>query len=338
MEDAGYGYHVPLAFEVNLTRNDQHLEVSIKHPTWYMGHQLTRLRLTSFSGLTLQSGPVSKDGRYHACILSGRIQQDGEYRFSIHLYSGNVAENNECVTFNEPAVCPIHPHHTKVVTRMMKNIETMDMAFTFGVHGGARNVGLWVHQEILAQQPALASLIDKLKIVEGSPTDSNVVAGIKSHHVTDYSLETYCCLVRFVYTGEINLYVNLNDFAIGCPPNKPISIACKNRPAIEGLFSTTDTITSSDSTHRVQSSTSARASSYGELFQLADCFDVKALRDHCRSKIISSLESANALETLFGYAHRYEDLKNEVLDVVIESLDKIFIGDHDPFEPYADHP
>lgn len=130
---------------------------------------------------------------------------------------------------------------------MMKSISTMDMAFTFGVQDGVRNVGLWAQQDVFAQQPVLAALIRKLKAVEGSSSDSELVAGIKSHHVTEYSLESYCVLIRFMYCGVIDLNVDLIDFAIGFPPNKPFSLSCKNRPDIE-LFtcSTSSTCTKAE--------------------------------------------------------------------------------------------
>ncbi|KAF9295090.1 hypothetical protein BGZ74_010964 [Mortierella antarctica] len=207
---------------------------------------------------------------------------------------------------------------TKLLATMMRNINTMDMAITFGINGGIRNIGLWVHQQILAQHPTLANLIEKLKVVEGSSSDSEVVSGVKSHHVTDYSLESYCCLVRFIYTGEIKLDVDLDDFAIGCPPNKPFSVQSE--------------------TQKAKSRSVARTSSYNELFQLADCFAIKNLRDFCRDKIIAYLTPANALEILFGYAYQYADLKAAVLSLVAKNMDTMYSDDKDPFEPYADHP
>ncbi|KAG0349705.1 hypothetical protein BG005_010813 [Podila minutissima] len=197
-----------------------------------------------------------------------------------------------------------------------------------------------VHQQILAQHPTLANLIEKLKVVEGSSSDSEVVSGVKSHHVTDYSLESYCCLVRFIYTGDIKLDVDLDDFAIGCPPNKPFSVTCKERPSIAGLFSTTNSSAPEvqSETQKAKSRSVARTSSYSELFQLADCFAIKNLRDFCRDKIIAFLTPANALGILFGYAYQYADLKAAVLSLVAKNMDTMYSDDKDPFEPYADHP
>lgn len=68
---------------------------------------------------------------------------------------------------------------------------------------------------------------------------SSIAASAMSYHVTNYSLESYYSLVHFLYTGIIDLQVNLNDFAIGSPPTKPYSLACKERLAFEGLFTST---------------------------------------------------------------------------------------------------
>jgi hypothetical protein len=195
-------------------------------------------------------------------------------------------------------------------------------------------------KDVLAQQPALAALIRKMKAVEGFSSDSELVAGIKSHHVTEYSLESYCVLIRFMYCGVIDLNVDLNDFAIGFPLNKPFPLSCKNRPDI-GLFtcSTSSTYTKAEGpAESDQPVEPGMLTTWSEVFQVADCYQVTELRDYCRDKIISSLEPANALEALFGYAHRYEDMRDKVLDVVVKNLSEFYMSDTDPLEPYADHP
>lgn len=228
-----------------------------------------------------------------------------------------------------------------VMSLLLKDIKTMDMALTFGINGGARNVALWAHRAVLNSQPGFAKLISKLKDVEGYSTDSAMVCGIQSYHVTEYSLETYCCLIRFLYTNKVELKVNLEDFAIGCPPSKPCSIACKERPDVEGLFSlapSTDTGAVSD-VEGVTTRLLTRTATVGELFQLADCYQVQDLRAYCRTRIIGSMDLSNALEILFEFAYRFEDLKYVVLKYVAENLDTIYAGDdEDPFEKYKNHP
>ncbi|KAI9236328.1 MAG: hypothetical protein BYD32DRAFT_488159 [Podila humilis] len=105
------------------------------------------------------------------------------------------------------------------------DIATANMAFTFGFNCSVCNVALWVHQSVLSQHPFLALFINKLHDVEGSADSSS--SGVKSTHVTKYSIESYCGLIRFFYTGIIDLEVDLGDFAIGCPPDKQFSGTCK---------------------------------------------------------------------------------------------------------------
>lgn len=220
-----------------------------------------------------------------------------------------------------------------ITSSLLKDIDTMNMAFTFGYNGHTRNVALWAHQSVLSQQSSLSSLMSKLKDVEGDPSAPEAVSGVKTTHVTEYSLEAYCALVRYLYTTEIKLEINLDDFSIGCPPNKPLSPVCKKRPVVDGLFAPA----------ALPSSTNApimdmkRTTTWQELFSVADCYDVKKLRKYCRGKIVESIDQQNALEVLFQFAYKYEDMRETLLAYVAENMEKLFAGG-DPFEAYKDHP
>lgn len=226
----------------------------------------------------------------------------------------------------------------KVIATLMKDIATQDFAFTFGLNGSARNIGLWAHQSVLTHQPVLAALIRKLKVVEGSCSDSEDAAGIKSHHITDYSLESYCCLIRFLYCDVIELKVDLDDFAIGCPPNRPFSLPCKKRPDVEGLFTLESSSSSSTNPNLEEQAEPQRVATWDELFQVADCYQVTKLRQSCLDKIKEALDIATALDVLYGFAYRYPDLKSFVLEFVAKSMDDLYASSSDPFAPYASHP
>lgn len=217
---------------------------------------------------------------------------------------------------------------------MMKDIGTMDVALTFGLNGSARNVALWAHRSVLAQQPGLHKLFDKLKAVESSSTDTTAAVGVLSCHVNEYSLEGYCSLISFLYTGTVDLQVDLNHFAIGSPPNRPFSSSCKERPDLDMLFPST-AMCATDST----SSTSlVRSTTWGELFQLADCYAVQNLREYCWTQIVESMTMSNSLEILLEVAYRFDDLKSVVLAFVAQNLDKMYAGGEDPFEKFNSHP
>ncbi|KAF9301636.1 hypothetical protein BGZ74_006463 [Mortierella antarctica] len=215
----------------------------------------------------------------------------------------------------------------------------MDTVLTFGLNGAARDVALWAHRSILEQQPGLAKLISKLRAVEGPVAGSSVIAGVQSYHVTEFSLESYCSLIRYLYTGTIELKIHLNDFAIDSPPNKPFLLNCKQRPAVEGLFYSHTSIGSDPLLHTKAAAAvlKVRHTTFGELFQLADCYQVRDLRGYCRARIIESMDESNAMSILFGFAYRFEDLKSVVLKFVVDHLDKMYAGEKDPFEEYKDH-
>lgn len=54
-------------------------------------------------------------------------------------------------------------------------------------------------------------MISKLKDVNSSSSDLEVISGVQSYHVMGFSLEAYCCLVRFLYTNKIEVQVNFED-------------------------------------------------------------------------------------------------------------------------------
>ena len=146
----------------------------------------------------------------------------------------------------------------------------MDMAFTFGFSDSARNVALWAYQSVLSQQPSLSSLMSKLKDVEGDPSAPEAVSEVKTIHVAEYSLEAYCALVRYLYTNEMKLEIDLDNFVIGGPPNRPFSPSCKKRPDINGLFKD-----NSSPSSIAEDTLNKHSTTWQELLSMADCYDIK---------------------------------------------------------------
>ncbi|KAF9370830.1 hypothetical protein CPB97_002421 [Podila verticillata] len=276
------------------------------------------------AGTAVNNHPVN-ERTYTVLVETESIQVED------HLELDAVLSNDELVNpLPQRVIGTSTAEILKVLASLMKDIATQDFAFTFGLNGSARNIGLWAHQSVLAHQPVLAALIRKLKAVEGSSSDSDLAAGIKSHHITDYSLESYCCLIRFLYCGVIELNVDLGDFAIGSPPNKPFSPSCGNRPKVDRNFASGSSFSSSTDPNRV--------ATYSEVFQVADCYQVTKLRQFCMDKIKETLSVSTALDVLYGFAYRYPDLKSFVLEFVAKRMNDLYASNPDPFASYASHP
>ncbi|KAG0332953.1 hypothetical protein BG000_009590 [Podila horticola] len=102
-----------------------------------------------------------------------------------------------------------------IIPSLLKDIPTINMTFTFGFNSSAWNVALWGHQSIISQQQNLSSFMSKLQDVECDPSFPEAACGVKTTHVTEYSLKAHCALVRYLYTSDSELEVDMNDFAIG---------------------------------------------------------------------------------------------------------------------------
>ncbi|KAF9211249.1 hypothetical protein BGZ59_008323 [Podila verticillata] len=97
----------------------------------------------------------------------------------------------------------LFPNSHARLSTLLKDTSSMNIAFTFGVNGAARSIGLWAHRSVLAQELKFAELISKLKVI-------------------------------------IDLDVDLEDFAIGYPPSKSHLPSCRERPVIEDLLPSTE--------------------------------------------------------------------------------------------------
>ncbi|KAF9395898.1 hypothetical protein CPC16_006181 [Podila verticillata] len=283
---------------------------------------------------------VSRDGGIiYSMPINGATTETKSFTAKVDMASVQVKKQLDFDIVLSTAAnvnVPSKPGPKTIMSSLLKDIATMNMAFTFGFNNSARNVALWAHQSILSQQPSLSSLMGKLPDVEGDPSASEAVSGVKTTHVTEYSLEAYCALVRYIYTSEIKLEVDLDDFSIGCPPNKPLSPACKKRPTVDGLFAPA----APPSSTKVPVADLKRTTTWQELFSVADCYDVKELRSYCRSNIVESINHQNVLEVLFQFGYKYDDVRKTLLAYVAKNMDKLFTGggSKDPFEAYKDHP
>ncbi|KAF9395901.1 hypothetical protein CPC16_006184 [Podila verticillata] len=258
----------------------------------------------------------------------------------------STSKNSKHVSSLPERIVPTNHH---ILDTLMKDIDTMDIQFTFGSSSGTAKVSLWAHQSVLAHQPALAKLIEKLRYVEGDGASEKAHGRVVSTHITEYTLESYCCLMRYLYTGIINLDVDLSNFAIGYLPSEAIVVSVKKGISVKSLFSTAPSSASSKGGSKRDPSSVApsevasptlktTSTLWKDVFQVADCHEVKELRDYCRDKIVSALCVSNVLEILFEFAYRYSDLKEEVLKFLADNIGQMYARDLDPFSAYGGHP
>ncbi|KAF9334892.1 hypothetical protein BG006_001297 [Podila minutissima] len=89
----------------------------------------------------------------------------------------------------------------------MMNTKTANFAFVFEFRKANYDVALWVHQSQLAAHG------DQFKRLHRLPTPT-LLRFIAADRVQEYSLEAYCALVHFLYTGNLEATVDLFKFII----------------------------------------------------------------------------------------------------------------------------
>ncbi|KAG0347986.1 hypothetical protein BG005_011783 [Podila minutissima] len=89
----------------------------------------------------------------------------------------------------------------------MMNTKTANFAFVFEYKKANHDVALWVHQSQLAAHG------DQFKRLHRLPTPTPL-RFIAADRVQEYSLEAYCALVHFLYTGNLEVTVDLSKFII----------------------------------------------------------------------------------------------------------------------------
>ncbi|KAG0349703.1 hypothetical protein BG005_010811 [Podila minutissima] len=144
---------------------------------------------------------------------------------------------------------------------------------------------------------------------------------------TEFTLECYCSLVLFLYTGVITTEVDLRNFSIAFSLYR--GDHTKNRPSDVDLPSILPTSTVDDGAKRV--------TAVKDIFQLASKYEVDEVREHCRDKILASITVSNALKILFEYAYRYPDLKYAIVKYVADYMDELLLTGRDPFGAYGNY-
>jgi len=89
---------------------------------------------------------------------------------------------------------------------------TLDFAFVFKVPSVHSQVAIWTHQDVLASSVHLANHFMIPNKADGSP-------GLRRYRISyvrvSYRLlESYCAMIRFLYSGQLSLEIDLREFAL----------------------------------------------------------------------------------------------------------------------------
>ncbi|KAF9124879.1 hypothetical protein BGW39_007838 [Mortierella sp. 14UC] len=144
-----------------------------------------------------------------------------------------------------------------------------------------------------------------------------------------YTLVTFCALLRYLYTGEIKLAVDLADFVVSISTNDNIGvydIESRESPLLRW------------NPNELRSDKTIRSTTYVELIVLANHYGLHDLVQFCEDKIIAGLSETTVCRVLLDVAPLYPRIKEPALEYVIRNRGVLLGGGRDLFAEDKDHP
>ncbi|KAG0239053.1 hypothetical protein BGX31_003071 [Mortierella sp. GBA43] len=206
----------------------------------------------------------------------------------------------------------------ETMLRLLKDPRSANVAFVFTIHNCQRKVGLWANLTFLDKYPRFQDLLDN---TNAAP----VIAPIEG-----ISLTTFCVLLKYLYTEDVDLNIDPSQYLLCDMDHKPwassstvLSKSLKEYNAAQfyATWNVKDKVTWSD------------------LFLAADRFEIADLRQLSLDKLLESVNKDNAVEILFGVGMCFkEEIRDPVMKYISENLDDGFsIQTHDPFKQFTKH-
>ncbi|KAG0289637.1 hypothetical protein BGZ98_003766 [Dissophora globulifera] len=290
------------------------------------------------------------------------VSHSNRFLFDIVLTTRTVLSRKPV---EPPKPDPTASKNREIMQILLKDTHSVDLCFVFNSDKSYSNVGLWAHRSILSRYKPLADLIRKstssvvrrrdqvastasntvdnktsdadlsFSSEDDSSTPTNNVreeangdSSVLMILVEKFSLATLCVLLRFIYTGEIDLSADTNQHAISSTESSLVlqEIAGKTHEYVR--WNPLD----------VDSPWKFKDVTWEELLMAASFYGVTDLQARCEAAVIAGLDATNAVEVLFSVGCRFEKVKNAAMEFIVEKMASMILGDKEPFALYKDHP
>ncbi|KAG0361754.1 hypothetical protein BGX24_005292 [Mortierella sp. AD032] len=299
-------------------------------------------------------------GTHTGTIKAEKVIKDNNYDFEIVFCTGTDLSR-------KLKLPPPSPKNMDIIPLLLKDANSVDACFTFTSDKVHSNVGLWAHRVVLMRHKVFAKLFqeqDELQYLvraanekddkttkvesdaestctvtaEGTPTPSptTFTATTKSEtlslitKVDKFSLATFCALLYYIYTDEVQLTIDTERFAISSG---------------EGSLVWRDTLTGKirDSIrwHPIDPTSPYKLKdvTWDELLEAADHYGISDLRSNCLTKVISGMNQSNVVGTLFSKAVKGTEVRVAAMEFIVKHWGDFFgEGKTDPFVRYRENP
>ncbi|KAH7060270.1 hypothetical protein BKA57DRAFT_446761 [Linnemannia elongata] len=298
------------------------------------------------------------------CFPAKKVIKGDKYAFDLVLCTDHNLPRK--LVPPPPPLPPPAPKNHDIIPLLLKDASSVDVCFTFTSDKVYSNLGLWAHRVVLARHKVFAKLIQQQEELQalvasmtkaenenendkeakfdsdaestctmsadGSPTTSSIAAAgdtrslvIKVHK---FSLATFCALLYYIYTDEVDLAIEANRFAISSNDSSLVL-----RDSATGKTRTVHP-TGRSSPWKLKDVT------WVELLEAADHYEISDLRANCLEKVISGMNQSNVVDVLFTTSISGVEVRQAAMEFIVKHWVDVFqkgkdgCGGVDPFAAY----
>ncbi|KAG0279602.1 hypothetical protein BGZ97_009549 [Linnemannia gamsii] len=305
---------------------------------------------TTINGASLKAGH-----NVPCNLPAEKVTKDGKYDFDVVLCTDlNLPRTLLLSTATLPlstAPVPVgsSPKNNDVLPLLLKDANSVDVCFIFTSDKAYSNVGLWAHRVVLSRHNAFQQLLlkqaevqslanmaedgdDKAVKVEydaesicttsadSDPTTSPTTVSLGETRVMvvkvdKFSLATFCALLYYIYTDEVELTIDTGHFAIS-----------SGEGSLVWRDITTGKVSDSIRWHPTDRASPWKLKdvTWNELLEAADHYGILDLRANCLEKVISGMNQSNAVGMLFNKAVSGSEVRQAAMEFIVEHWGSIF--------------
>ncbi|KAI1313811.1 hypothetical protein EDD11_002518 [Mortierella claussenii] len=189
-------------------------------------------------------------------------------------------------------------HYKGMLASLLKDRTTVNVEFSFDTHRCGQRVRVGAHRVILERYRGFYELFQmppyKDNSTRNNDDDNTVINELATAVVPleGVSPMAFCVLLKFVYTGDLDLSFDANQFVVRSmdqPCSPPIASAMSNATLFYAQWNTKVSVI------------------WGELLMAADRFKVVDMRQRCLNNLLALLDKGNAMEIFFHVGVLFKD-------------------------------
>ncbi|KAG0352422.1 hypothetical protein BC939DRAFT_464462 [Gamsiella multidivaricata] len=304
-------------------------------------HIIPRMKRDACSSTTIDNANLRDKNGVYGIIDVDKVLHGDKYCFDVVL---SVQQEPFWKSIQKPQpVLTAQPEFksTEMMKVLLKDMHSVDTCFIFDAEKDKTrlNAGLWAHRAVLSRYEQFAKRIledakeKDLSDEEGSSADEirdDLGSTVLTVPVHKFSLASFCVMLRYIYTGDIERSPDTSQHAICTTESHLVYRTFRGAKAEQESISWNPL--DADSPWKL------KEVDWDELLVLADYYGVADLRAYSELAVVDKLDKHNAVQTLFTVGSKFEKVKESALDFLANNMSELMLENKDPFSSFQYHP